>query len=137
VNGRYAIGTDSHISLNPIEDLRWLDYGQRLTTHKRNTFDDGAAALVHATFSAGRSAMGNSAKNYFEIGSALDAVVFDSRSPLFMQATPEHLLSAIIYTSSPVDIFGTLVDGKWIVKNHYHLHEGEIMRDFMRARKLS
>ena len=37
-SNNWSIGTDSNISLNPLEDLRWLDYAQRLTTHKRNTF---------------------------------------------------------------------------------------------------
>ncbi len=49
--GSWSIGTDSHISLNPIEDLRWLDYGQRLTTHNRNTFDDGASVLIQENIS--------------------------------------------------------------------------------------
>ena len=31
-----AIGSDSHISINPFEELRWLEYGQRLATHTRN-----------------------------------------------------------------------------------------------------
>src|SRR5690606_37827980 len=34
--GRYAIGTDSHIGLSPMEELRWLDYGQRLRSGRRN-----------------------------------------------------------------------------------------------------
>ena len=31
--GRIAIGSDSHVSINPFEELRWLEYGQRLATH--------------------------------------------------------------------------------------------------------
>ena len=33
--GRIAIGSDSHISINPFEELRWLEYGQRLVTRQR------------------------------------------------------------------------------------------------------
>src|SRR3546814_15204156 len=29
-------GSDSHISGSPVEELRWLEYGQRLVTHHRN-----------------------------------------------------------------------------------------------------
>jgi formimidoylglutamate deiminase len=128
--GSWSIGTDSHISLNPIEDLRWLDYGQRLTTHNRNTFDDGATVLVRKTFHAGKSAMGLSAANYFEKGKPLDAIVYDARTPLLMQATRDHLLSAILYTTSVNATLGTLVSGRWVVKNYYHFREGEILRDF-------
>src|SRR3546814_13612669 len=34
--GRWGIGSDSHISVSPIEDLRWLEYGQRLAWQRRN-----------------------------------------------------------------------------------------------------
>lgn len=128
--GSWSIGTDSHISLNPIEDLRWLDYGQRLTTHNRNTFDDGASILIRKTFYAGKSGMGLSADNYFEIGKPLDTVVYDARTPLLMQASRDHLLSAILYTTSGSATLGTMVGAQWMVKHHYHVREGEIIRDF-------
>src|SRR5690606_14364163 len=34
--GSFSIGTDSHIGVSPFEELRWLDYGQRLLGQKRN-----------------------------------------------------------------------------------------------------
>ncbi len=33
--GRIGIGSDSHVSISPIEELRWLDYGQRLNQLRR------------------------------------------------------------------------------------------------------
>ncbi|MGI4864534.1 MAG: formimidoylglutamate deiminase [Janthinobacterium lividum] len=111
--GRWSIGTDSHISLNPLEDLRWLDYGQRLTRHRRNTFADGAGTLVDTTFFAGLAAAGRSADNYFALGQPFDAVVYDLAQPLLAQAGPAHLLPAIVYTADPSAILGTLVDGEW------------------------
>ncbi|MES2484885.1 MAG: formimidoylglutamate deiminase, partial [Bacteroidota bacterium] len=36
--GNWSIGTDSHVGLNPLEELRILDYGQRLISHKRTSF---------------------------------------------------------------------------------------------------
>lgn len=114
--GRWSIGTDSHISLNPLEDLRWLDYGQRLTHRRRNTFANGASTLVDTTFFAGQAAAGGSASNYFALGQPFDAVVYDSAQPLLAQAGPAHLLSAIVYTADPSTILGTLVDGQWVYR---------------------
>src|SRR5690606_20910191 len=34
--GRWGIGSDSNISVSPVEELRWLEYGQRLSTRRRN-----------------------------------------------------------------------------------------------------
>ena len=34
--GRWGIGSDSHVSLNVVEELRWFEYGQRLRDQRRN-----------------------------------------------------------------------------------------------------
>jgi formimidoylglutamate deiminase len=134
-NGSWSIGTDSHISLNPLEDLRWLDYAQRFTTHKRNTFDDGAGLLTQKTLHAGRKAMGSSTKEYFGIGESFDAIIFNAKSPLLAQANADTLLSAILYTSDSSDILGTLINGKWIVKNQVHILSEKIAANFIAAIK--
>lgn len=114
--GNWSIGTDSHISLNPLEDLRWLDYAQRLTTHKRNTFADGASVLIEKAFFSGIKAMGSNAGDYFAIGQSLDAVVYDITQPLLAQAGIKHLLPAIVYTADTSAVLGTLVNGSWKYK---------------------
>jgi formimidoylglutamate deiminase len=114
--GSWSIGTDSHISLNPLEDLRWLDYAQRLTKHKRNTFADGAATLINKTFFSGKKAMSDVSEDYFALGQPLDAVIYDIEQPLLAQAGLQRLLSAIVYTADPSMVIGTLVDGEWAYK---------------------
>jgi len=34
--GRFGVGSDSHVSQSPVEELRWLEYGQRLQRQQRN-----------------------------------------------------------------------------------------------------
>lgn len=115
-DGNWSIGTDSHISLNPLEDLRWLDYAQRFTTHQRNTFDDGARTLINKTLFSGRLAMGDTvSKDYFEIGQPLDAVVYSAEAPLLDQAI-DNVLQAIVYTADSSAVYGTLVNGQWVYK---------------------
>lgn len=129
--GNWCIGTDSHISLNPLEDLRWLDYAQRLITHKRNTFNDGAATLVRNAVLCGSKAMGSDKKDYFEVGDSLDAIVFDTRSPLLSNVNSEYLLPKIVYTTDSAALLGTLVNGKWIIKNGSHQNEQEFTASFL------
>jgi len=112
--GSWSIGTDSHISLNPLEDLRWLDYAQRFTTHRRNTWSNGAKAMVQTAWQAGRKAVGMDSTSTFAIGSPFDAVVYDMQQPLLAQAAGTlHLLPAIVYTAGPAEVLGTLVGGEW------------------------
>jgi formimidoylglutamate deiminase len=131
--GKFSIGTDSHINLNLLEDLRWLDYAQRLTTHNRNTFSDGAKALFTTTLLSGRKAMGSNQQNFFAIGSSLDAVVYDAKSPLLSRENTDHKLSTIVYTSDSGDVLGTLVDGRWIVSHGKHVHGEDIQKSFKTA----
>ena len=42
--GCWAIGSDSHISIDPVEELRWLEYGMRLQTGGRNVLISDAIA---------------------------------------------------------------------------------------------
>ena len=134
-SAQWSIGTDSHISLNPLEDLRWLDYTQRLSSHKRNTFADGASVLLNNTFFAGKSAMGLSAQNFFEQGKPFDAVVYDADSPLLSAAGLEHLLPTLIYTADATAVLGTILDGDWITRNGRHNDQEDIFEDFRKVMK--
>ncbi|NKI74102.1 formimidoylglutamate deiminase [Dickeya sp. CFBP 2040] len=46
LGGRWGIGSDSHVSLNVVEELRWLEYGQRLRDHRRNRVATAQQAAV-------------------------------------------------------------------------------------------
>ena len=135
--GNWSLGTDSHISLNPLEDLRWLDYTQRVTTHKRNTFDNGAKILLTKTLSSGRMAMasGNKQIDFFEVDSPFDAVVYDADSPLLSRPDIEQVLPSLIYTADASNVLGTIVNGKWVVKNNVHQNLNQIKFIFQRTMK--
>lgn len=116
--GAWSIGTDSHVGLNPLEELRILDYGQRLITHKRNTFagDGGLYAITKATV-AGRKAMNNFESEFFAEGASFDACVINGDEPLLANVKPESLASSIVYSADASQIYGTFVAGKLIQKD--------------------
>jgi formimidoylglutamate deiminase len=129
-NGNWSIGTDSNISLNLLEDLRWLDYSQRFRTHKRNTFNNGAAVLFNRSITSGRKAMGMDRKEFFEISHPLDAVVFHTKAPLLNHANGADILPSLVYTCDSSNILGTLVNGKWVIKNQRHFSLENIREAF-------
>jgi formimidoylglutamate deiminase len=133
--GNWCIGTDSHISLNPIEDLRWLDYTQRLITHRRNTFNDGGQYLITQAYLAGANALGCSTKQFFAIGKPFDAVVYSMKSPLLSVTDSAHTLSRILYTAESNAVLGTIVNGKWIAKNNYHDEQESVSEAFAEVLK--
>ncbi len=119
--GAWSIGTDSHIGLNPFEELRLLDYGQRLTSHKRNTFGEtGGLFAINQTTAAGRKAMNNFQTEFFAVGASFDACIIKADEPLLSNTKLENLASTIIYTADVSQIFGTFVGGKLIRKDENH-----------------
>ena len=133
--GSWCIGTDSHIGLNPLEELRLLDYGQRLTSHKRNTYfsgeqvDSGSYALKMATL-AGRRAMGDYTTDFFAPGKALNAAIFDAKAPLLATSSMQNLSSTIVYTADARMQTGTISHGKSIVKEGNHEKSEAIVSAF-------
>jgi formimidoylglutamate deiminase len=138
LGGKWSIGTDSHVGLNPLEELRLLDYGQRLTTHHRNIYTsnkegDSAKYAIRQSLIAGRKAMGNSETIYFKVGEALDAVIYDAEAPLIAASSLDTVLSTIIYSSDSMHCLGTMVDGHWVVIHNEHKSKSEIEKAFVSA----
>ena len=137
LGGQWTIGTDSHIGINPLEELRMIDYNQRLSTNKRNTFEGGAAQyMVNSSVLVGRKAMGVLTNDYFSVGQAFDAVVFNASSHLFENTSAKNRLATILYTADTSKIIGTIVAGKWVVKNQHHMNGAIIKNSFRKAMKV-
>ncbi len=135
--GRWSIGTDSHISLNPCEELRWLDYGQRLRHQKRNAFcfegsDEGGEIALKQAILHGRAAAGYSDQP-LSVGEPFDAVVYDASQPLLSASPKTHRLSTIVYTSDISSIMATVVNGRWYVINQQHLRQEKLSDNFIRT----
>ena len=136
LGGRWCIGTDSHIGLNPLEEFRMIDYRQRLVTNQRNTFDgDAATYIIHEEIESGRRAMGMKSKNHFEIGNPFDAIVYNSQSHLLAETSERNRLATLLFTSDTSRAVGTIVNGKWVVKNQHHERGHSIKTAFSKAMK--
>lgn len=139
-DGNWSIGTDSHVSLNPFEELRILDYGQRLISHKRDTFTDRSQqnsahfAIKQATVS-GRKAMNNFEEKYFAVGEKLNACVISAKHPLIQTASPENLLNTIVYSTDETMQKGSIVSGKRKMENETCADRQKISADFVKTIK--
>ena len=138
--GKWSIGTDSHVGLNPLEELRILDYGQRLISHKRNTYfslqqgDGGTYALEMATV-AGRKAMNNFESEYFKIGQPLNGCIIDDDNPLLASCSDKNLASTILYSTDSSMQSATISHGEMIVNNGKHLKQEDIRLKFSETLK--
>jgi len=117
--GNWSIGSDSHVNLSPFEELRLLDYGQRLITHNRNTFTNKNSgnssfnSFNHMWFN-GKKAMGSKRGNYFEVGKPLEFLDLNSKHHLINNTGDNHILNTVIYSLDTKIIRDTYVNGKKI-----------------------
>jgi formiminoglutamate deiminase len=138
--GTWSIGTDSHIGLNPLEEIKLLDYGQRLISHNRNIFtsteqeDSGLYALEMITKS-GRKAMNNFNSDFFNVGDKFCATVIDASAPLLANTSIDNIASSILYTCDVSHQLATIVDGEIKVKNGIHTNKEKIESDFFKVLK--
>lgn len=138
--GKWSIGTDSHIGLNPLEELRILDYGQRLTTHKRNIFysttegDSGKFGIDMITKS-GRKAMNNFSENYFAEGEYFNAALFDAEAPLIASSGSENLTSTIVYSTDATMQCGVISHGRLFSEKNNADQLNNIKRNFISCLK--
>jgi len=134
--GKWSIGTDSHVGLNPFEELRLLDYGQRLTSHKRNTYystqeGDSGKFSIDMALQSGRKAMNNFSTDYFKVGESFNAVLMNAKSPLIGTSSERSLLSTFVYSSDVSMQFGTISNGKLVVKDGKHIESESIHANFI------
>ena len=111
--GTWSVGTDSHVSLDPFEELRLLDYGQRLVSHSRNTFGEtGSHYAIQQMHDGGAVAAGLNESDFFEVGAPFNACVITKDHPLVGTSGTKNLLNAIVYASDASCREGSIVRGK-------------------------
>jgi formimidoylglutamate deiminase len=113
---RLALGTDSNARIALIEEMRWLEYGQRLRTEKRGALRSGdgrvAPTVLDAATLGGARALGIPAGR-IEPGHWADLAVIDLEHPSLLGCDPEHLAEALVTGADNGVVLGTYVGGSW------------------------
>lgn len=120
--GHWTIGTDSQVCLSPFEDLRWLDYGARLQSGKRNTFvrnenQDSGDIMIREALGTGRTSAGFKSRECFAVGSPLDVIHLSDDNPFVAVTEPSKLLSTLIYSGISKSCLKIMAGGKWRSKS--------------------
>ncbi len=114
--GRMALGTDSNNRLAMLEEMRWLEYAQRLRTETRGALPgpDGSVApvLLAAATTGGAQALGVQVGR-ITAGCWADLVAIDLGAPSLAEVSAEHLLEALVLGAGNEVLAGTYVGGRW------------------------
>ena len=135
---RVALGTDSHAQIDLLEDARELEYHLRLQKLERAVLapagDDSSSALARrlfdcATVNGARSI--NAPGGKLETGRPADFFTVDLNDPSIAGATPDDLLSCIVFGLARTAIREVFVGGNQIISEGQHKTERETVERFV------
>ncbi|MCP1619780.1 formimidoylglutamate deiminase [Pseudomonas sp. SLBN-26] len=122
--GRLGIGSDSHVSVSVVEELRWLEYGQRLRDQRRNRLNrpeqpQVGRTLFDAALAGGAQALGQPV-GALAVGSRADWIVLDGTDPYLATAEGDALLNRWLFAGGDRQVRDVMVGGRWVVRNGHH-----------------
>lgn len=132
--GRFGIGSDSHVSLSVVEELRWLEYGQRLKHERRNRLHGSerkniGAYLYAACVAGGAQALGQPIGE-IQAGQRADFVVLNGAHPLLAHMKGDDILSRWLFGGTDRLVKDVMVGGDWVIQDGHHASEVEAGRRF-------
>lgn len=112
---RLSLGTDSNARISMVEEMRWLEYGQRLATRSRGLLtdrDDAARALFRIATLGGARSLGIEAGEITP-GRRADFAALDLEAPELAGLDEEGLLAGWIFGAGNSVVAETCVGGRW------------------------
>ena len=135
--GRWGIGSDSHITVDPLQELRLLEYGQRLELRRRSVAatehrPSTGAALFTAALAGGAQACGGEIAALAP-GHRADLVVLEADHPALFDKQDDALLDAAIFAASSTPVRDVMVGGTWVVEDRRHFDEDAVFDAYRAA----
>jgi formimidoylglutamate deiminase len=132
--GRLCVGSDSQSTVSPTEELRWLEYQQRLRKKRRGVLAGGGEAHVGTRLwrdaaQHGAQAIGQPA-GAIAVGRRADWVVLDAGHPSLVGTAADAVLDHLLFAGGDAAIRDVMVAGRWAIKNGHHAAEDELRPRF-------
>jgi formimidoylglutamate deiminase len=136
-NGRLCIGSDSQATVNPAEELRWLEYQQRLRKRRRSVLASGTEPHVGTRLWRDAALHGAQAVGQpvgeIAVGRRADWLVLDASHPAMAGAG--GALDVLLFAGGDAAIRDVMVAGRWVIKDRVHAAEGPLRENFIRIMK--
>jgi formimidoylglutamate deiminase len=134
--GRFGVGSDSNIQIGVAEELRMLEYSQRLVTRRRNVLAAGSGAttgrsLVDAAMVGGATALGVEAPA-LRVGAAADIVALDASHVSLAGRHADGWLDGWIF-AAPGAVDTVWRRGRTVVRRGRHIGRERIERAYRTA----
>ncbi len=134
-----SIGSDSHVTRDWREELRLLEYGQRLQHRARNiaaspsTGQSATAELLFERVVAGGAPACGHERWGLTVGARADALVVNSSEPALLGVPHSRTLDAMIFSSPSAPFADVMVAGRWVIREGAHAATTTIADAFVDA----
>ena len=126
--GRWGIGSDSHVSVSAREELRWLEYGQRLRDRRRNRLalpqQPSVGDLLWQQAAAGGAQACGIRSGVLAPGLRADWLVLRD-DPLLSVTPSDALLNRWLFAGARSGIRDTFVAGRQVIADGQHAEEAQ------------
>jgi formimidoylglutamate deiminase len=138
MNVPLAVGSDSQATRNWPEELRLLEYGQRLALRQRNVAADpqgqpATAARLFERVRSGGGAAAGFARWGLRVGARADALVVDDTASGLLGVPPTHTLDALVFATGAPAFSQVWVAGRRVVARGAHLQAAPVAAGFAAA----
>ena len=135
--GRLCVGSDSQATVNPAEELRWLEYQQRLRKQRRGVLATAEESHVGTLLWReaalhGAQAIGQ-ATGALAVGRRADWLVLDGEHPTLAGASLDTTLDRMLFAGADTAIRDVMVAGRWVVKGRRHSADDNLRENFGRV----
>ena len=128
--GSFGVGSDSNINISLCEELRTLEYSQRLRDLARNVLVVGAGSVGHTLYTGaargGAQALGRNAGD-ISVGRLADLVAIDSTTPALCPLTRDQLLDGLVFAAKDSVVTDVWSAGRHAVRGGRHIHREQIV----------
>ena len=133
-----AIGSDSNVGRDALEELRLAEYGQRLALRRRNVaaapgHEPSSAARLFERVRAGGAAAAGFERWGLEVGARADLLVADPACDATLGVPAGALLDALVFAGAVRPWRDVMVAGRWAISDHRAAHAAPIAECFAAA----
>lgn len=125
--GAFGVGSDSNTAVSPFEELRVLEWSQRLALRRRNVLADESGLAVGASLwqraAQGGAQAAGQPSGAIAAGSRADLVVLDTRDPALAGQAAADVLDAAIFGPARTPVRDVMVAGHFVVRDGRHPYE--------------
>ncbi len=134
--GKFGIGSDSNINISMTEELRTMEYSQRLRDIARNVMVVGEGSVGHTLYTnaamGGAQAMARDAGE-IAVGKLADLVAIDSTAPALCALADDQLLDGLVFAAKDNVVTDLWSAGRYQVRKGKHIERDAILATYKQS----